>query len=225
MYPVESDVANQLEEGYEYMRPWTQTYIDEINSCLEIGAVAEKKVVHKLWPSEARNEPDSRPTTSKSNIILLETASEQLTPEEGLLRKAIVGAASAENRAVGTLSFTDNKNGQVRLYANSSVIYADAKDAQILNAGQIPSASAGRRPLGAIRKGKAVGIPVVRGFDRKAWDKLHPVISTSVAKTKRVGSITQSDIARLTVDQKPCEACSAAEQKPVVTDLILVIHG
>ena len=225
MYPVESDVANQLEEGFEYVRPWTQTYMDEVNSCLEIGAVAELKVVYKLWPFEVPPKSDSRPTTGKSNATLLETGSGQLTPEEVLLKKAIVGAASVENRAVGSLGFTDDKNGQVRLYAKSSVIYADSKDAQILNTSQLPSTSAGRRPLGAIRKGKAVGIPVVRGFDHKAWDKLHPATSNSVAKARRAGSVAQSDTARLTVESKPCEACSAAEKKPKVTDLILVVHG
>ena len=52
MFPVETDLANQLEEGYEYIKPWTPTYQDELNSCVENGPEAEFKVAHKIWPEE-----------------------------------------------------------------------------------------------------------------------------------------------------------------------------
>ena len=52
MFPVETELANKLEEGYGYLKPWTDTWQDELNSCVENGADAEMKAMHKLWPKE-----------------------------------------------------------------------------------------------------------------------------------------------------------------------------
>ena len=49
MLPVDPDLANQLEEGYEYIKPWTLTYQDELKSCLEVGPEAELKITHRLY--------------------------------------------------------------------------------------------------------------------------------------------------------------------------------
>jgi hypothetical protein len=43
MLPVETELANKLEEGYVYLKPWTDTWQDELNSCVENGADAELK--------------------------------------------------------------------------------------------------------------------------------------------------------------------------------------
>lgn len=48
MYPVEPAVANQLELGYRELRPWSQTWNDELTSALNIGAEGEEKITHKL---------------------------------------------------------------------------------------------------------------------------------------------------------------------------------
>jgi hypothetical protein len=48
MLPVEMELANKLEEGYAYLKPWTDTWQDELNSCVENGADAEAKVAHQL---------------------------------------------------------------------------------------------------------------------------------------------------------------------------------
>ncbi|KAL8833547.1 MAG: hypothetical protein Q9170_004202 [Blastenia crenularia] len=231
MLPVPPDVANQLEEGYEYMKPWTQTYVDEINSCLDIGAEAEAKVVHRLWPETDTSKDDSRPATAKSKATLLATASNKLDPDKRARKEAIVQASKPENQAAGALE--DPKDGIEKKYAKCSVIYANAKDAQILRPNQLPSAARGRKPLGPIRKGRSIGDPVVRGFDYKLWEKLHPSkkraaaadkaqdsIDTSTAKTaaSRAPSISQDR-------RKSCVACMSADERSKPTDLVLVIHG
>jgi hypothetical protein len=52
MCPVEPTVANQLEMGYRELRPWSQTWNDELNSAMEVGAAGEEKIAHRLWPDE-----------------------------------------------------------------------------------------------------------------------------------------------------------------------------
>lgn len=222
MMPVEPDVANQIEEGYEYMKPWTQTYIDEVNSCLEIGADAELKVVHKLWPVDESSE-QVQPDTRRSNKALLNKATDQLNPDEQIRRRAIILAAKPENRAAGILEV---KGQPIRLYAKSSIIYANSRDAQILRPGLLPSVARGRRPLAAIRKGRAVGVPVVRGFDHKAWEKLHPPSKRAVAaaKPRETLEALRTDYSS-SEGRKPCTACSAEQERPRPTDLVLVIHG
>ena len=222
MMPVEPDVANQIEEGYEYMRPWTQTYVDEVNSCLEIGPDAELKIVHKLWPVDESSE-EVRPDTHRSNQSLLNKGADQLNPDERVRRRAIILAAKPENKAAGVLEGKDQPN---RLYAKSSIIYANARDAQILRPNLLPSVTRGRRPLAAIRKGRVVGIPVVRGFDHKAWEKLHPTSKKTVAATKPREELDVSKTeSHRSARQDPCIACLAEQERPKPTDLVLVIHG
>ncbi|KAL8716889.1 MAG: hypothetical protein Q9225_005812 [Loekoesia sp. 1 TL-2023] len=230
MLPVPPDVANQLEEGYEYMKPWTQTYVDELNSCLEIGPEAETKIVHRLWPDIETQKDHSRPATAKSMGSLLTTPSNRLDHDERARKKAIIQASKPENRAAGTLE--DPKDGIEKKYARCSVIYANAKDAQILRPNQLPSAARGRKPLGPIRKGRTIGDPVVRGFDYKVWEKLHPPskkrrvaaekaqdsIETAKAAASRAPSISQDR-------RKSCVACMSADERSKPTDLVLVIHG
>jgi hypothetical protein len=52
MCPIEPIVANQLEMGYRELRPWSQTWNDELNSAMEVGAAGEEKIAHRLWPDE-----------------------------------------------------------------------------------------------------------------------------------------------------------------------------
>ena len=226
MMPVESDVANQLEEGYEYMRPWTESYKDEINSCLEIGAEAELKIVYKLWPSDEPKSSSSRPESSKGNIFARKTKPEPLTPEEKARKHAAEVAASKENRAVGSLDEDHKQDEVIRLYGRSSVIYANGRDAQILKPGMLPSVARGRKPLGPIRKGRTIGIPVVRGFDYQAWDKLYPPKKGSTARKAYAGAAASQSGAATTINSRDaCPACVAADERPQVTDLVMVIHG
>lgn len=241
MNPVESDVANRLEEGYEYLKPWTPTYEDEVNSCLEVGAAAELKVVWKLWPDrQAHLEGIAQPAGSipEDTIPVPEDEETNELVEQDLLH-AVKVAGRPENRAAGNLDAgytkpgddskdgTDTKDNPVRLYPISSIIYATARDAQILRPGQVPNVAYGRRPLGPIRKGRAIGIPVVRGFDYKVWEKLNPppkkVVAANKARENAEG--LRSATALSTDRRKSCGACLADEERPTPTDLVLVIHG
>ncbi len=64
MLPVEVDVANQLEAGYVALQVWSQTWIDELNCAIEVGAAGEMKIVHRLWPDKAKAGQGSRPGTA-----------------------------------------------------------------------------------------------------------------------------------------------------------------
>lgn len=210
MWPVESDLANQIEEGYEYMKPWTPTYIDELNSCMDIGPEAELKTCHQISPSDLLSALLRRADTVKGK---------QLEPEVKQLQEAKVVAGMAESKAVGVLGGSERTG---RLFARSSIIYANARDAQILSTSQLPSAKTGRRVLSNIRKGRAVGIPVVRGFDTKAWEKLHPLPTRAVT----IAPTTEAGTVKSLRRRKSCLACEeGAGDKPMPTDLILVIHG
>lgn len=221
--PIESDLANRIEEGYEYIRPWTPAYAEELDSCMEVGPEAELKLTHKLWPDTPPVD-QTRPATGKSGRSLLETATTELGPEEQRLQQAIVVAEMTENKAAGVL---DGFTSSHKELADASIIYANGRDAQILRTRQIPSVSRGRKPLGSIRKGKAVGIPVVRGFDMKAWEKQHPPTkkAAAVVQAKKVAQEIKKAGTISPMQPMSCIACESADERPKPTDLVLVIHG
>ena len=135
----------------------------------------------------------------------------------------IASGPTADNRAAGTVSY--GRYGPIRTYAFSGVIYANATEAHILKPNLQPSTYYGRRPLASyIRKGRKLGIPVIRGFDQALWDKLYPPKkSPAMSKAQAGASTSQSGIepnARQNFD-----ADLAQSLRPKVTDLILVIHG
>lgn len=226
MLPVEPDIANRLEEGYEYMRPWTIAYNDEVKSCLEIGPEAELKIVYNLWPPEQPKDIRGHLEPRKKGMFAGKSNPELLTPEEKARKHAAEMASSRANKAVGALTGRDSGGDTPQLYPKSSVIYANARDAQILRPALLPSFSRGRSPLGPICKGRVIGIPVVRGFDQKAWDKLHPQKkSFSSRKAHAAAVASQSGAAATVTKRDACPACLCAEDRPKVTDLVLVIHG
>lgn len=209
MLPVETELANQLEEGYTYLKPWTDTWQDELNSCVENGADAESKVVHRLWP---KDEPGSakRPATAQD-------------PKNNEVEAIEIQEASTfePNQAAGG---TAAHHDAIKPYLTSSAIYVDVRDAQILRPSLLPSATRGRRPLGAIRKGRQIGIPVVRGFNRKLWDQLHPSKPNPVDVRQYIRRTQSRDTAPAPGEQI-CYACKMEELRPSPTDLVLVIHG
>ncbi|KAL2011132.1 hypothetical protein VTN00DRAFT_3850 [Thermoascus crustaceus] len=209
MLPVEPELANKLEEGYVYLQPWTETWQDELNSCVENGADAEMKIVHRLWPKEDPKSV-SRPGTSQD--LTASVADEG--PEDGPDTLTF-----HENRAAGGI---DTHAESIKPFKNSSVIYVDAKDAQILRPSLLPSVSRGRRPLSAIRKGRQIGIPVVRGFNRQLWDKLHPSKQNPMDVRNYIRRPQSRDVPP---GEQRCYACAIEESRPNPTDLVLVIHG
>lgn len=216
MLPVETELANKLEDGYVYLKPWTDTWQDELNSCVENGADAEMKVVHKLWPKEDPKTP-SRPATSQDP----KATGSQTNLAEDTLDSGPNLLAMDENRAAGGSTALLEA---VKPHVNSSVIYVDGKNGQILRPSLLPSASRGRRPLSAIRKGRQIGIPVVRGFSRRKWDQLHPIKPNPVDVRNYLRS-AQSRNMPAAGGQPICYACAMEESRPTPTDLVLVIHG
>ncbi|KAL3473388.1 DDHD domain-containing protein [Aspergillus californicus] len=202
MLPVETELANRLEDGYTCLKPWTETWQDELNSCVENGADAELKVVHRLWPID-----DTIPTSDADPGGF---GSENREP-----------AKLADNRAAGG---SHTRAAAVKPYMTSSVIYADGKDAQILRPSLLPSGSRGRRPLNAIRKGRQIGIAVVRGFSRHAWEQLHPSKPSPVDVRNYLRG-AQAKHMRPSRGVEVCYACAMEESRPTPTDLIFVIHG
>lgn len=235
MMPVEVEVANMLEAGYIDLQPWTQTWKDELSSAVEVGALGEMKVLYKLWPDKPAA-PDSRPSTSQqmqtTGLVQSTLPEEQSNPEQE--RLDIVenacdridisnGPNGPDNKAAGDLEY--GAAGYKQLYLKAGVIYANEKEAYILKPALQPSDYYGRRPLANyIRKGRNIGICVVRGFDQSIWDKLHPSKLDSTSQKAYQGASTAQAGApayqRLKSDPE-----IAMSERPRVTDLVLVIHG
>lgn len=235
MLPVEVEVANMLEAGYIDLQPWTQTWTDELSSAVEVGALGEMKVVHKLWP-EKPAAPESRPSTSQqmqtTGLVQSNLPEEQETPEQG--RLDVVEAAcdqidistgpdGPDNKAAGDLGY--GAAGQKQLYLKAGVIYANDKEAYILKPTLQPSDYYGRRPLANyIRKGRSIGVCVVRGFDQATWDKLHPSKLDSTSQKAYQGAST-AEAGAPTNRRLKSDPELAMSERPRVTDLVLVIHG
>lgn len=215
MYPVQPAVANQLEMGYRELRPWSQTWQDELNSAVEVGAAGEEKITHRLWPKEGDQTIDGIPVSEQTAMTIDPDFAKKCFPGE----VAVAGTID--------LTATDEKIAQrpdvLKAFPNSHVIYKDATNAFILKPSLLPSEYFGRRPLAKVRRGFTVGLHVVRGFSWKFWDRVHPSKkSSSARKAEQVAPVAGSasmgsaDI---------CTACREHEQRPKVTDLIFVIHG
>ncbi|EHY53133.1 hypothetical protein HRR83_006022 [Exophiala dermatitidis] len=212
MLPVPADVANRLEIGYEYMKPYAESYQEELQACIENGASAEMKVVYKLWPDEPRlSRPGSAADTKEMDQPLSQESVTEPLPE----------------RSVNAAADPRKKPKEKRLFATHSVIYTDAKNAQILRPSLLPSDSKNRRPLSSLRKGRQIGVAVVRGFDRKAWLKIHPdpKLDAKAAYAKVGAYMSQSGDATTRGQRTSCAACEQETETPRVSDLVLVIHG
>ncbi|GAB7362236.1 hypothetical protein MBLNU230_g2261t1 [Neophaeotheca triangularis] len=237
MLPVETPVANMLESGYVDLQVWTETWTDELDSAVEVGAIGEMKILHMLWPEKATPR-SSRPSTSSARedalnkVMTNQVNREPETPEEQRT-KAVetacdlidisTGPGGADNKASGISSW--GRQGPLRMYASCGVVYANSREAHILKPSLQPSSYYGRRPLANyIRKGYKLGIPVVRGFDQQAWEKLHP---SKTGPKKRAAEEGQSSSASGVPPnaRRKTDPELAHSERPNVTDLVLVIHG
>ncbi|ETI20741.1 hypothetical protein G647_07083 [Cladophialophora carrionii CBS 160.54] len=209
MLPVPAEVANRLEVGYEYIKPFAPSYQEELQACIDNGAAAEMKVVHRLWPDDLKS---SRPSTSLD--IKESDHPERRRSQE--LPETVQNAAADPQKAWTR-----------RLFATHSVIYTDARNAQILKPNLLPSIAQNRRPLSSLRKGRQIGVAVVRGFDRKAWLKIHPdhKMDAKTAHAKVGAYMSQSGDATTRGRRMSCAACDQESAGPRVSDLVLVIHG
>lgn len=236
MMPVEVEVANMLEVGYLEMKPWTQTWMDELNSAVEVGAYGEMKILHQLWPEKPRKS-DSRPSTSQqvmqSTSLVQNTLPEEEDDPEKERREIVenacdlidisTGPDGPDHKAAGDLEY--GADGRKRLYLKAGVIYSNENEAFILKPALQPSDYYGRRPLANyIRKGRQIGVHVVRGFDQAIWDKLHPTKNSPKAQAARQG-VSSSQAGAPPYQRQKSDPALAQSERPKVTDLVLVIHG
>ena len=104
-------------------------------------------------------------------------------------------------------------------------MYANAKEAYILRPSLQPSDYYGRRPLANyIRKGRSIGIRIVRGFDQAAWDKLYPP-KKGLTASKASEGVSTSQAGAPAAERQLHDPTLAMSKRPEVTDLVLAIHG
>lgn len=211
MIPVEPAVANQLEAGYRILRPYSEEWKVEIRCAVEVGAEGEEKVSWPLWPT---------PVTQAS----AKTAEEE-PPEPAISSDPFCAAHCfrLEAAAVGTLEpAVAGDRAPPRSYPSCHVVYKDSSLAFLLKPSLKPSAYYSRKPVSKIMKGLTIGTPVVRGFDRSAWDVLHEKKKTV---SKSMPTPTLAPRHHHLVDSLKCPGCEADKKRGQVTDLVLVAHG
>lgn len=207
MLPIPPAVANQLEAGYQDLRPWTETWSDELRCAIDVGPLGEEKVSHSLWPKQMDTE-DQKPAISSDPFCAA---------------RCFQGEAAAEGSAE-TLPVDKIAPGDLqppsRPFSNYHVIYKNEKEAFLMKPSLKPSAYYGRRPVLKIMRGVNVGVPVVRGFDLPKWERLH-----HKKQTPNKPGASAADESHESSGQDVCSACKAEKEQGQVTDLILVAHG
>ena len=216
MVPVEPAVANQLESGYRELRPWTETWADELKSALDVGALGEEKVSHRLWPEVN----DKRPK-SKDNLPF----EPPISTNPFCAARCFRGEAATEG-TLEPIQSTEQEaavSPESRMYSKAHVIYKDGSTAFLLKPSQKPSAYYGRKPISKIMKGITVGLPVVRGFDRGAWELVHD--KGAASRSKSMPNKTPAAELRQTAEQGGCPGCQLDKDRGQVTDLVFIAHG
>ncbi|KAL7784656.1 DDHD domain-containing protein [Trichoderma ceciliae] len=212
MLPVSPAVANQLETGYQELHPWSETWRDEIRCAIEVGASGEEKVSHRLWPLEGDGLCRNTPVPSEPAISTHPFCSAHCFQGEAAT-EGYIERHQADDETCGT-----HESTQQRAYSSYNVIYKDRTNAFLLKPSLQPSAYYGRRPILKIMRGVIVGIPVVRGFDRLSWERMHRGKQPQHAKSSSHGTSNNSALGT-------CPACEADKDRSKVTDLVLVAHG
>ncbi|KAK4151215.1 phospholipase DDHD1 [Chaetomidium leptoderma] len=217
MVPVEPDVANQLESGYRELRPWTETWNDELKSALDVGPLGEEKVSHRLWPEVS----DNKRHKSKDGLPL----EPPISTDPFCAARCFRGEAATEGTLEPVHSEQDTALAppESRMYSSYHVIYKDGSTAFMLKPSQKPSAYYGRKPISKIMKGMTVGLPVVRGFDRAAWERVHD--KRAASRSKNTAAVTPTAELRQTAQQGGCPGCRLEKDRGQVTDLVLIAHG
>ncbi|KAH6622922.1 hypothetical protein F5144DRAFT_623009 [Chaetomium tenue] len=216
MVPVEPSVANQLEAGYRELRPWTETWGDELRSALDVGPLGEEKVSHRLWP-----EVTDKRQKSKDGL----PPEPPISTDPFCAARCFRGEAATEGSLEPVHSEEDTAlpPPESRMYSRSYVIYKDGSAAFLLKPSQKPSAYYNRRPISKIMKGTAIGLPVVRGFNRAVWERVND--KGAASRSKNTAPATPAAELRQTAEQGGCPGCQADKNRGQVTDLVLIAHG
>jgi len=214
--PVETAVANQLEVGYRELRPWTETWADELRCAIEVGAPGEEKVSHPLWPVEGER-------SAKWNAG--SPPGPPISGDPFCAAHCFRGEAAAEGSLESVRGDRPPVDAEAatKAYASYHVIYTDASCAFLLKPSHRPSAYYGRRPVAKLARGVTIGIPVVRGFDRQIWDRIHD--KRRQPPPDDVPAAFAGDDPQAGHGLTDCPGCCAEKKRNQVTDLILVAHG
>ncbi|PFH56464.1 hypothetical protein XA68_16472 [Ophiocordyceps unilateralis] len=206
MMPIPPAVANQLETGYLDLRPWTETWADELRCAIEVGPMGEEKVSYCLWSHNAVHAQERKPEEKEPTI----------SSNPFCAARCCQGKAAAQGAINPTMErpYQERPN---RPFANYHVIYKNTTDAFLLKQSLKPSAYYGRKPVAKIMRGITVGIPVTRGFDQQTWDSGHRV------PRKPGSSVVEGS--HDSTGMGVCPACRADASRGQVNDLVLVAHG
>ncbi|KAI0137538.1 DDHD domain-containing protein [Xylariales sp. AK1849] len=213
MEPIDIAVANQLEIGYQELKPHSQTWNDELRCAVEIGPLGEEKVSHPLWPKD----PDSKKAKAT-------TQEPFISSNPFCAARCFRGEAAAQ----GNLLPTPNEDNCVeapshKKFEQYHVIYKDGTYAYLLKPSLKPSAYYSRRPVAKIVKGLTIGVPVVRGFNREAWQKIHHKQNSQARQSLQPKSAASQS--QESTGPNVCLACKHEKERGQVTDLVLVAHG
>lgn len=216
--PVPPEVANQLEAGYRELRPWSETWADELRSALEVGALGEEKVSHRLWPEPLDKKVKPKETHSPEPLI---------SSDPFCAAKCFRGEAAA----VGTLEAVqsedkvegDGTHEERKPFHKHHVIYKNSREAYLLSPSLQPSGYYGRKPIAKIMRGQIVGTPLIRGFDWAPWEKHHHKRRSQTKKAHGPPGNTESSGA--SVNSETCPGCKKEQAAYQVTDLVLIAHG
>ncbi|OAA44361.1 DDHD domain protein [Metarhizium rileyi] len=215
MMPVAPLVANQLEAGYRELRPWTETWGDELKCAVDVGSLGEEKISHCLWPQDSKH-------FSEENYQREPKISADLFCSAHCCQGGAAAQGSIESTITGRPLNKDQAN---RAFSNYHVIYKDDKLAFLLKPSLRPSAYYGRTPVSKIAKGFTVGIPILRGFDSQAWNRFHRLCKVPHLNGETPQAIEHVAYTCENEETRPCDACEVEKENGQVTDLVLVVHG
>lgn len=161
MLPVEAEIANRLEIGWEEVRAWTEEWEMELASAVEVGREGEEKVRWQLFDKVSTLALSSRPGSAlgdgKAGEGMNSFESEHPISNT-LVKSGVTGAV--------------NTPQQTRLNESDWVLFTNATDAYICRDTMLSFGN--KRPLANIRKGKVIGTHVVRGFQQDVWERVNP---------------------------------------------------
>lgn len=214
MLPIPPLVANQLEAGYDELKPWTETWSDELRCAIDVGPAGEEKVSHRLWPDD----PKQSKKRKRGQALLEEPI---VSSDTFCAARCFRGEAATEG-SIEPVQIIDaeDRESPNKPFSNYHVIYKNESEAFLLKPSLKPSAYYGRRSVQKIMRGTNVGIHVVRGFDRQRWDRLH----SKKQKQEQPGASTNGE-SHENIGSSACNACTADQDRGQVKDLVLVAHG
>jgi len=216
MMPVPPSVANQLEAGYDELKPWTDVWHEEVKCAIEVGSLGEEKVAHQLWPK-----PVTRKTAQRKGSRRDLSLRPAISSDPFCAARCFHGEAAAEGSIDPSKPGNEDGSEQpIRPFSNYTVLYKNEREAFMLKPSLAPSSYYGRKPLSKIVRGITVGIPVVRGFDRPKWERLH-----EKKKGPAAPGVSAAQESHESQGGDVCPACKAEKDRGQVTDLVLVAHG